>query len=263
MGTLNARLPISPDAFANLFVVNIAWNANFVDEQKTALLQNDLRWRIKDFTPPELKTDVKTSRYWTIEAPRQGSKIEGQPTFKIRFRVDANYRIFLLMQKAKRSFSGSLGPEVGHQYGNPINELSVKVPIQGDSTDATYAAGLNMLDYLENTFDSDDPTAGYLWVFRNVFVTEVSNPTYTTGEAGVLESEVTFYFDPFTSSYPYQFLDNQNNDATFSAYTQNAADRSTSEMQQLISQSAAQNPSPVPKTGIPGQQLTAAPITGL
>jgi len=259
MGTLNTRLPITPDAFSNLFVATIKWNPNFVEEQLTASLSSDFRWRLKDFTPPEFKTDTQMVKYWATNLPRQGSRQEGDPTFKIRFRVDANYQLFLLLQRAKRNFSGTLGPEAGHQYGNPISEIDIKVPIQGQSSSAIYKSGLGVLEYLEDATDTSDTTAGYLWIFRNVYVTEVTPPTYTTGEASVLETEVTFYFDPYTSSYPYQFLDNQDPDASFQTFQQDTTSNDSTAMQDMIRHSVAQNPPDAPATGIPGQRLPFVP----
>jgi len=212
MAPLNPRLPTSPDAFSNLFVVDIKWNHSLLAVDP--LLANDWRWRMKDFQPPTFTSDIQMVKFWSTVLPRQGSKMPGEPKFSLKFRLDSNYQLFLVLQKAKRLFAGTMATESAFIHGGPISSVSVKVPVK-----ANKYVNTKTLDYLETTTDETE----YMWIFRNVFVSEVSNPTFTTGEASLMEVDAEFYFDPLTSAFPYQFIDNQETAAAQQALTTGAA----------------------------------------
>jgi len=178
---------------------------------------DSLMIRAEGFTPPNLKIKTYENSYKTVSLKFPSTKLDGEREFEIAFRQDAYYRVYKFFSAWKSLVgNGSTGYATSSLWGDGANDPSqsgapslndvfgyvfVRAkarPIYSDAGDGIFTSH----GVTSGQFDDADGVAP--WAFRNVWVTDVGQPDFKTGEDGKIMTKVTFqfgdYLDPLT--YP-------------------------------------------------------------
>lgn len=210
-GHVTELLKAGADAMSNMFDVRIIFPADL-----QASLGPDIeamRIRTKGFKAPEFNVMTYDVNYKTISVKRPATKVEGERTFDITFRLDAYYSAYRALKMwASRNGTAATGYASNALFGDnatsPNNVLgSVQVgalstPVIMDSGDPFFAQGVNT-NYFSTQNAANNPNL--VWEFDSVWCSKVTEPEFNMDDASALEVTATFYFgnikDPFYNKW--------------------------------------------------------------
>jgi hypothetical protein len=143
MGSLTPLVAAGTDAYSNLFDVEITFPTSVV--KVTSLGQLDASVRISDFKPPEFKQSQYKIEYKGVSITKLGPKIEGERTFDIPYRIDADYDLHLRLMQWKHIYmdpsgDGVINYNIVMAEGDIANFGSVSVKAYNPSSSLTTSA---------------------------------------------------------------------------------------------------------------------------
>lgn len=198
---VTALLGLGADAMDNLFDVEITLPTG-VEAGEGAPdakgLLDQFRIRCQGFTPPKFNVKTYDVKYKTIKIKRPASVMEGDRVFELQFRLDANYYAYkaLVSWRAK-----TLIPSTGLAY-NALDlanggEVDVHIITEamarpGPSDDGSYEAVSNGKSTSEAILTHNS------WNFKDVWLTELSEPAFKQGGGDPIMITAKFAFGEFT-----------------------------------------------------------------
>ncbi len=211
---VSALLSSGADATDNIYdvVINLpgAVTSALVDEKiiTQQQLETSLTLRCQGFDPPKFTLKLYDTPYKTTRIKRPAGKIDGDRLFKLQFRLDAYYSIYraLLAWRAgymqpSSGFAGTAITELAADKSSYLGQIQVfaldSPPFQ--STGNGYsAAGIT-----EDTINPSTVSTLLAWNFNDVWVADVSDPIFKTGNGEVQIITATFAFSSFRDPQAY------------------------------------------------------------
>lgn len=170
---LQSLISAGADAQSNLYLVK------FTGGELTNVNQ-DLMVRCTGFTPPTISQNSYPVKFLTATIDRPTAKVEVTRRFSLTFRVDANYKAYkaILKQQSVTSNMAQSFVATDIQSLSKNNKLfTVKVEAVDEGvTDATNISSTN------------------LFKFDKCWITAITPPSYTTGDATAAEVTVNISF---------------------------------------------------------------------
>jgi hypothetical protein len=181
------------DAFTNLFDVEIEFPTDVITDGDTDKLSHSVR--VVDFTPPELKPSVYKVSYKGIEIQKIGPKIEGDRTFSIQYRIDANWELHMKLLKWKNLYANPNAEgniNFNAIYGTDVLS-STATPRFGVVRVYVYS-GLtkNLLDF-GNQISKSNGSVGF-WAFWGVACLEAGTPAFAREGGDPAKATAKFMF---------------------------------------------------------------------
>lgn len=172
------------DAFSNLYDVEISPPSILggVDPN----IQNTYKVRALDFKPVNLTLGEYKAHYKTVDLTRLNAQFTGEREFSIRFRVDANWRLYALAKKWKALYSKISTDEV---YLGTLSDKAVSDPNQVYGYIKVY--GYKSATGLSSTGSKDDQL---YWEYKQVMLYDVVEPQFTRATSNPVDIECKFLF---------------------------------------------------------------------
>lgn len=190
-------ISLGADAMSNMFDVSISLpsDVSAASNGGIADVPTALRLRVKGFKVPTLNIDNYTVTYKTVEINRPKSKITGDRSFDLTFRVDANYGVYMALKKWESLISN---PATGWA-GSNITDLTGAVTVSANTaaSEATfgYQQGVNYGSFL------DGASSVASWTFDNVWCYKVEEFEFNMEDSTPLEVTASFYFGNMTNPW--------------------------------------------------------------
>lgn len=190
-GALTTLLSSGIDAFTNLWDVILTFPTN-VSPLLLTTNENSGAYSVRavGFTPPELTATTYTVDYKTIQLTRPNAKFEGDRTFTLEFRLDANYSIYYDLMNWK------------HIFFDPTGESNMEFGALAGSTvtnDSSNYGRIDVFGYDSSTSldQFSDATAANTivgWNFLDVVCMKVGTPNFQRQNSDALTTTATFIF---------------------------------------------------------------------
>jgi hypothetical protein len=190
---------LGADAMSNMYDVRITLPEDIQNIYQS--LSDELVLRAKGFTPPKFNVKTYKVPYKTIEIDRPATKIEGERSFEIEFRLDASYKVYEMLKLWKaRTGTGSTGYAsnaiYGTGYGNnnslgtvTINSLATSIKMNGTGEDAYFADGVNTDFFTENGSQRT-----LQWKFHQCWLQDLDEPAFNMENADPISIKAKFFF---------------------------------------------------------------------
>lgn len=193
------------DAMDNIFDVLIDWPSSMADPNNTSIIDSEaaVSYRATGFDIPEPKTKTYEVTWHGIRVKKIASGVDMDRSFKLTYRLDANYALYAKFTAWKKYSSdvntsgvsntnSALGKVQVIAPGAEYNSISWTTPSKEDKN----------LDDANLLSESLKKTTNLVWTFQDVSVTEVSTPKFKNGATGnKMEYTVNFIFGDV--SYPF------------------------------------------------------------
>jgi hypothetical protein len=206
---ISAILALGADAMDNLFDVYITLPTAIqlpggVQTARDVLEQKTLRLRVAGFEPPVFKTKTYDVKYKTVSVKRPAAVIEGAREFKLTFRLDAYYDVYLALAKWRNTLytpaSGFASNQVGKGTAADFGTVEV-VALRGavfQASNNSYQDALGIAaegsDVRTSTLAANQLRYGY----KHVWLTDLDEPKFKTGSGEVQSITASFQFGEFT-----------------------------------------------------------------
>jgi len=229
--TLNSQITalhsIGADAMDNLYDVYITLPEVLTDESANNIpgnIADHFRLRAEGFTPPQFTQKKYEVRYKTVKMNRPAALVEGDRTFELTFRMDAYYRVYhALLAWRSLLFEPTVGyanqslPDVdeeGDHYGTVAVYTMVRPPArvrgEGYTSRGITANGFGPEESGEATnpittgdfWDNDESgnaTVHKAWEFRQVWISELTEPEFSNSGGETQKIKATFEFGEYRS----------------------------------------------------------------
>jgi hypothetical protein len=178
------------DAMSNMFEVT------FSPPGSPAGIDDDMRIRVKSFTPPA-PTHATYDVHWkTVSRKMPAAKIELDREVEFEIRIDAYYAVYkrLLQWQALTAIPAHGYASNSVPTGGSITVSALSTPIVGADS-----AGAEDNNGLVQTARQN----GMQWVFEDAWITNITPPAYNADESSPVSVTVKFaygkYKDPQTS----------------------------------------------------------------
>ncbi len=167
--------------------------------------------RAQDFTPPELSAEVYQNHYKADFMDVPAPKITGDKSFEVPYRIDASYAIHNALRKWK--YRSTMNPtmsdvdEVGGYTYNGLwgfqnDEVFGRVAVVAHKYSDIFDTGVNSITDTQGygiaaglLAAQGEAGVNYVgWVFNNVWIENVSEPSYTRESSAPLTGTATFRF---------------------------------------------------------------------
>jgi hypothetical protein len=200
---VTALLGVGADAMDNLFDV-------YIDALPAALagatgfdakaLAMQVRLRVSGFEPPQFKTKLYDVKYKTISIRRPAPIIEGTREFKLTFRLDAYYDVYLFLTRWRNLVNTPASGYASNALTNGATPLTgtvkvdfVRSPIS-QLSDATYSdkQGISV-GQVEGTSGAGMGT----YTYYQAWPSDVEEPKFKTGSGEFQTVTATFQFGAF------------------------------------------------------------------
>ncbi len=170
------------DAFSNLYRVEITPPIGVSSE----VFVTDVR--VKDFSAPTLSLTSYENHYNTISFPRLAPMIEGDRTFELTFRVDANYKLYYALKDWRAKLIDIYEDKVyfgayANGAGNPNLYGSIRVK----------ALRTNVEGLQDNGADSS-----IVWEMKHVVLYNITEPDYSRTSSSPVQVTCKFVFGEYT-----------------------------------------------------------------
>lgn len=191
-GSISTLFNSGIDAFTNIWDVEITLPKFVLDDSIDYAPK--LSVRALSFTPPELSLNTANVDYMGVSIAKQVPKIQGEKTFSIEFRLDANYDIYKKLIEWKHIY----GDPSGESYvlAGSLSDRSESDRVKDDSisygTVSVYPYGF-LSDNIGGYNSIDTANKNY-WDFRYVVVSKVGTPTFNRGEGDFATVTVDFIY---------------------------------------------------------------------
>jgi hypothetical protein len=192
-GNVSTLITSGFDAFANLYDIVITWPTKLDSTSLSAMTVPLTSVRALDFTPPELSVSRYPVPYKGAEITRLGSKIEGDRTFSLTFRIDSNYYLYTLLRSWK------------HAWSDPSNDGEITFGSYSAAATSDYDGTIVVRGYTSSSTLSSiaDPTTssslGAVWTFNQVLCTKTGTPGYVrSGGSEALTVTADFIFGTYS-----------------------------------------------------------------
>jgi hypothetical protein len=183
-------------------------------EAPTPDQSNALTLRANGFEPPKFNIKKYDIRYKTVGLKRPATRIEGDRSFKITFRVDSYYNIYrmlmlwrsVLMEPATGYATNALwgagsGDDLTASANSKLNALFGQIsvvalakPIYMKSEGGFIAEQAGVTS---NTMISTGSKDYATWEFDQVWISDIEEPKYKAGEGDILTVTATFEFGEY------------------------------------------------------------------
>lgn len=179
---VSALLHAGADAMDNIFDVQIIWEALLPLTEE----RENIRLRCLTFTPPKFSVKTTNFVYKNYKVTKPLAEIEGDRTFTLSFRVDANYEQYKKLYEWQAStfvpskiYTSSKIP-VDKLATVRVCSLAAPAEIQSVGSKPLYEVlPLNQLS---------------IWEFSDVWITEVGQPSYSYNKGDPVEISASFTF---------------------------------------------------------------------
>ena len=179
------------DAFTNLYDIALKFPAA-LDGKLQYQNEGNISVRIGDFTPPSLAGGTYTVAYKGITLTRLNSAIDGDRTFQLPIRIDAEHKLLKDLYTWK------------HLWVDP-NTSEIKFGAYSNVTaDATRYGKVKVRGYkatgsLSNVAVVNGTVAeASVWEYQDVILQKVDAPAFTRGTSDALVVQCTFLFGRYT-----------------------------------------------------------------
>jgi hypothetical protein len=167
------------DAMNNLF------EFRFIPPGSIGVDTNDLRIRAQGFTPPNPTIQAYAVNWRTVSIERPSAKINLTRNFTVTFRIDANYRVFKVLE----AWRG-------------LTSISSTGYVNTDTFNNTGGIEVVALDRIvNNTTMGDDTTLSSImqnsemkWLFQDVWIGSIQLANYGTEASAAQTATVTFHY---------------------------------------------------------------------
>jgi hypothetical protein len=230
---ISALLSLGADAMDNMFDIVIEPPAGITTFENVGAgragvtafndpqFKHDITIRANGFSPPKFNAKTYEVKYKTVTLDRPSTKIEGKREFEIEFRLDANYQAYrflgawrsLIMQPSSGFATNALYGEEGdnttgksniNKVFGTITVSALARPIFMSDGAPFEAQGVTVGKFTEGSLKvvSDAatiPSSNQLnsWVFKQVWISALSEPDYKTDGGDAVKIKATFKFGEF------------------------------------------------------------------
>lgn len=175
-------ITVGGDALNNLYDVVI----NLPDSIGADISSQQLRVRLKGFTPPETSQKTYTVKYKGATLTRPSSELEIGQTFTLNFRLDSNYNVYKALLKLQSVTSNPA-------YAYATNAL----PPESDlATISVYALTTPIQDIASSSASSNytATNSSLLFKYYGCWISKINKPQYKQDSSSALEIEATFNY---------------------------------------------------------------------
>lgn len=211
---ITALLSLGADAMDNTYDVIITMpevirtaitdntNLNEANNLKDDLqIENMLALRCNGFEPPKFTLKTYEVRYKTIGLKKPASRIDGDRSFKLQFRLDSYYSVYralmawraFVMQPSTGFASNAASPKP-ENFG-AIEVVALDSPVVQKTGGGYAATGLTSGKF--STGEEYIGTEGLRWVFKNVWLMDLEDPKFKNGSGEAISVSATFGFGEF------------------------------------------------------------------
>jgi hypothetical protein len=202
---VSTLLGLGADAMSNMFDVIVTppegiagWVSGGGGGVDPNFKIDELKFRIKTFKVPMLNIDQYAVQYKTVEVNRPKSKITGDRSFDLTFRLDSYYSIYTAFKEWEAYVANTV---TGYAASSVPATGTVKVyanygPL---SANAGYLTGNNT-----GTFEDAGGANSMKWEFDNVWCWKVTEPEFAMEDSSPLEVTASFYFGNMTNPWSVQ-----------------------------------------------------------
>jgi hypothetical protein len=234
---ISALLSLGADAMDNMFDIMIEPPAGITTFENVGAgragvtafndpqFKHDITIRANGFSPPKFNVKTYEVKYKTVTLDRPATKIEGKREFEIEFRLDANYQAYrflgawrsLVMQPSSGYVTNALYDDTIKTYDinkvfGTITVSALARPIFMSDGAPFEAQGITVGKFTEGSLKvvSDAatlPSSDQLnsWVFKQVWISALSEPDYKTDGGDAVKIKATFKFGEFIDPIFNQF----------------------------------------------------------
>ena len=207
---VTALLGLGADAMDNLFDVVITLPSGATDSTVKAVgaaqepsaidLSDQYRIRCQGFTPPKFTVKTYDVKYKTIKIKRPASVVEGDRVFELQFRLDANYNTYrALADWRAKTMIGTTGlarNSLDLASGGLVEVFALASPV---STPANAGEFTGITDAKAHNANTEVATAA--WEFKDVWLTELSEPAFKQGAGDPIMITAKFAFGDYKDPY--------------------------------------------------------------
>ncbi len=203
-----------PATGTNVSVPDTASSSTASVEGPTPIQSHQLTLRANGFEPPKFNIKKYDIRYKTVGLRRPSTRIEGDRSFKITFRVDAYYNIYrmlalwrsVLMEPATGYATNALW---GAGSGDDLAVASADTKLNslfGQVSIVALARPIYMKKNAGFVAEQGGVNQGYItgisndfatWEFDQVWISDLEEPKYKTGEGDLITITATFEFGEY------------------------------------------------------------------
>jgi len=191
-GTLTTLLSSGMDAFTNLWDVLITFPTNIQSNLKLGNATNAGAYSVRaiGFQPPELSAMTYQVDYKAISLTRPQAKFEGERSFTLEFRLDADYNLLYDLLSWKHIFFDPSG-EANMQFGG-LSKSNV-------TTDKANYGQIQVFGYdssidLSSFSDASGANKQISWTFMDVACMKVGTPNYQRASTDAVTVTTNFIF---------------------------------------------------------------------
>ena len=175
------------DAFSNLYDIAITF-PSVLDGSLQYQNAGNISVRVGDFTPPSLTGGTYTVSYKGITLTRLNAAIDGERTFQLPIRIDAEHKLLKDLYTWKHLWVDPNTSEIKFgAYSNVTADASQygKVKVRGYKATGS----------LSNVVAVNGTAAeASVWEYQDVILQKVDAPTFTRGSSDALVVQCTFLF---------------------------------------------------------------------
>ena len=201
-GAVTVLMNSGLDAFTNLFDVELTL-PSIIPSKYYPTSEDDHGYsysvRAMGFQPPELSAVTYQSDYKAIQLTRQSSKIQGDRTFQIEFRLDSSYYLYYDLLAMKRIFvnpngEGNIQPGMADVLANIATEGNNVTSSNkyGVIKVAAYSVTTPLNGYSDPIISDATASTAAKWIFYDVICNKVGTPNFQ--RAGTDAATVTAEF---------------------------------------------------------------------
>lgn len=183
---LNTVLDSGLDAFVNLYDVVVTFPSSVTGLLYASANAGLVSVRTGDVTLPNLKGNTYTVDYKGIQLTRLGSKIEGERSIQIPFRIDADQKLLADFYKWKHLW---VNPNTSEITFGAYSNTTTDAAKYGKIVVKTFSA----LSKLSSTVDST-ATGIRTWEFKDVVLSDVAPPQLSRAGSDAMVVTCTFLF---------------------------------------------------------------------
>jgi hypothetical protein len=171
------------DAMSNMYEVHITTPG-------TNSYTLPLRLRVKTFSFTALNQGTYEVKYKTATLNRPSTSVEGDRTFDIAFRLDANYDVYKALKVWQNTLfnsrTGYTSTQLNSDSVGQIEVRALKGPIVSADTDGNLQGNTQV--------STDNNTNRFKWVFHDVWIQRLTEPEFNTDTSDPQEITATFWY---------------------------------------------------------------------
>jgi hypothetical protein len=197
---ISTLLALGADAMSNMYDVKITLPTDLQELYSRTV--TEMTFRAKGFTPPQLNPKVYDVQYKTVTVKRPATKIEGERSFEIEFRLDAYYNIYKVLAAWKnRTSAGTTGyatnainTEGANNTLGIISVYALAEPVYMDNGGEGDNQGWSRGTTHDILGPANTDRIQMPWVFYQAWLAELTEPNFNMDDAAALSCKAKFFF---------------------------------------------------------------------